>query len=1171
MKKFVFLILLVLFVGGISVGTYFFGDQVASLESAFEGDDPDMPSAFQNEMTKEEFMTKREDYIARLRGVEEDKPFDPQLRVQAVRKLEKQENLVEKMPDSPEKDAVTAAWTEIGPNPIPNGQTVTGAQLPVSGRTISIAVHPTDSNIVYVGTAQGGLYRSLNGGTTWTPMLDKALSLTVGAIAIAPSQPDTVYVGTGEPNFSSDSFFGVGLYRIDNASTDNPIITGPLNKNSSGADIFSGRSIGKIIVHPTDPNTIFVGSTSGVGGIGPTTPAVLPNRGIYRSTNATSANPTFEQLPFPFTSQNYSIRDLAIDPADPNILIANIIANGGGILRSVNALAAAPTFTLVSTFTGTSTSNLTAEFAAIHPAADTNATFYAATGSTTGSTTASTYGRLLKSIDGGATFTQVNSTKFCGGQCFYDIAVAVDPTNANNVFLGGTGTSYTFGASTDGGTTFTARQSGLHTDSHVIAVAPSSPTIVYFGSDGGIYRTTDSGTNWSSLNNTTFRATQFISIAVHPTDPNFTIGGTQDNGTEYRDPSGTWTRADYGDGGYSLIDQSSTTTTLVNMYHTYYNSAGSLKGYGYVSSPTMATEGGWTFRGCNGSTGNGIPCAGAVLFYAPIEQGPGTPNTVYYGANILYRSADTGLTHTAISQDFTNPISAIGISPQDDNDRIVGINNGGIFGTINGATTLTDLDPSNMVPNNYIARAVIDPNNKSVAYVTLSAFGINNVWKSTNINEAAPTWTAAVGSGSFGLPQVPINAFLVDPLDSNRLYAGTDIGVYTSPDSGTTWLPFGTGLPRIAVFDMAITSGRLLRIATHGRGMWEIAAEAPQPFEADVQSRPNGDGYIDADDIQQIRRFATGLDTPSEGSEFQRADDSPRSSEGDGMIDADDVQQARRYSVGTDAKQMAAGPTSPTPTAAPSGLSNSDKLMTTTGKSFIRTKDGVLAAPAAFRVDNQNTSPGSTLVVPIRVDTVGNEAGYTFSIAFDSTILTNPQVAIGNGGGDVVFNTNNPGQIGFSVTSFSGGTIAEGNNIALVNVTFTVAAGAAAGTTPITFTDTPARRKASGVDPNTPITQPTYTGGTITISGATAAGATISGRILTSGGRGVAGAQVIVTDRAGAVVATGRTNGFGYYTVAEIAAGESYIVRVASKQYQFAARVITIVQDIDGIDFTAQP
>ena len=339
----------------------------------------------------------------------------------------------------------------------------------------------------------------------------------------------------------------------------------------------------------------------------------------------------------------------------------------------------------------------------------------------------------------------------------------------------------------------------------------------------------------------------------------------------------------------------------------------------------------------------------------------------------------------------------------------------------------------------------------------------------------------------------------------------------------------------------------------------------PLPSEGDVSTRPGGDGFVDSDDIQQIRQFSVGMGLPYQSNEFQRADDSPRSSSGDGILDGDDVQQARRYAIGTDASQAAAGPSTPSPIAPPV----SDVAVK--GKVNARTKDGVQAAPAAFRVDAQNTSAGSTLVVPIRVDTVGNEAGYTFSIAFDAAKLTNPLVAIGNGGGDVIFNANNAGQIGFSVTSFSGGTIAAGNNIALVNVTFTVAAGATAGTTPITFTDTPARRKASGTDPNNPITQPTYAAGTITIGGATAAGATISGRVSNGKGRGVANARVIITDSTGQVVQTARTNAFGYYSVADITAGETYIVSVESKQYKFGTRIITVAQDVDGIDFTPQP
>lgn len=775
-------------------------------QNSFGQNDPDMPNFPGNSITKEEFMILRSEAIGMRRGLEKNKPFNPMDRIVAIRKMEEQERTLAL------NHAPQVAWTEIGPNPIPNGQVVSGSQLAVSGRTISIAVHPTNANIVYVGTAQGGLYRTTDGGTTWTPLLDNALSLAIGSVAISPSQPETIYVGTGEPHFSLDSYFGVGIYRIDNASSGNPTITGPLGSSS-----FNGRAIGKIIVHPTDPATIFVASTSGVGGIVAVSTSPLPNRGVYRSTNATSASPTFTQIGvLASPNNNFSVRDIAIDPSNANILVANLVVGGGGIYRSINALAATPTWTQVFAFTTGTTSNLTAEFAAIHPVADINATFYAATGNNAANTGT---GRILKSTDGGATFTQVNATAFCGGQCFYDIAVAVDPTNVNNVYVGGT-TSSTFIRSTNGGTSFSVVQDNLHTDSHVIAVAPSSPTTIYFGSDGGIYKSTNSGTTWTSLNNATFRATQFMSIAVHPTDLNYTIGGTQDNGTEYRNSAGTWTRSDFGDGGYAVIDQNAVNTTNVTMYHTYFNNS-MLGGYG-VATLSSVTEGGWTFRGCNGANGNGIVCTGTVNFYAPLERGPGSPNSIYYGSDRLYRSVDLGANNATVSQTFASAISAIGIAPSNDNVRIIGRNDGGLFGTTTGSAALTDLDAGNAVPNSPIGRTVIAASDANTAYVTLSAFNVVNVWKTTNLNNANPTWTAAAGSGGTALPQVPVNSFVVAPTNANKIFAGTDIGVYYSSDGGATWNPFGTGLPRVAVFGMAITAGNVLRIATHGRGMWEI-------------------------------------------------------------------------------------------------------------------------------------------------------------------------------------------------------------------------------------------------------------------------------------------------------------------------------------------------------------
>src|SRR6266404_1916297 len=175
------------------------------------------------------------------------------------------------------------------------------------------------------------------------------------------------------------------------------------------------------------------------------------------------------------------------------------------------------------------------------------------------------------------------------------------------------------------------------------------------------------------------------------------------------------------------------------------------------------------------------------------------------------------------------PISAISISPQNDGVRIVGLDNGQILATTSGSSTLANI--TGTIPAKYIARAVIDPNNTNMAYVTLSGYfgnSTSHIYKTANLNNAIPTWTGLDGGQ---IPDVPVNAFVIDPQNSNTLYAGTDIGVYRSVDGGATWLAFSNGLPRVAVFDAAIQNpNRVLRIATHGRGIWEVSVAAtPTP------------------------------------------------------------------------------------------------------------------------------------------------------------------------------------------------------------------------------------------------------------------------------------------------------------------------------------------------------
>ena len=833
-------------------------------------DSADLPAFFKGSIDTEDYLRMRNAHIRRLRGLM-DREFSPWRRNGAISDVRAREQQLRQAasqntaipdpnfvgPTTPQASSsllpasLLQAWTPLGPAPIPNGQT-TGVSQAVSGRVTNIVIHPTNENIVYVGTAQGGVYRTLDGGTSWTALTDDALSLANGAIALDPLDPTTLFVGTGEGNLSADSFSGVGLYIIKHADS-TPQLLGPFNLDTTGNDVFTGRAITRILVDPLDDNVVFVSTTSGIGGIGADSiPSVLlanlPSRGLYRSTNAMSADPRFSKITVqPANGGNRGITDIAFG-ATPNILIAGVNGfstggNDGGVWRTTNALDPTPTFTN-QVVVGTATATIQIRFAVNTVNGVT--TMLAATGENPATTPAApgngsncgAPGWVRKSTDGGVTWSLglIQTSGFCNTQCFYDMSPAMDPTNSNIIYLGGSANADTNPpratcrsnvlTRTLDGTNFTRIDTGLHADTHAVAVAPSNPSVVYFGSDGGVWRSSNQGTTWQSINTVGFQATQFQSIAVHPSDRNFSIGGTQDNGTNFFQPNATWTRADFGDGGFALIDQSAADTTNVTMYHTYFNQTNNLIGFGRVTTTANAQDNGWGFLGCNGTVANnGFRCADTVLFYAPMTLGPGTPNTLYFGTDRLYRSVNRGTTMTLVSQGPFQAgvaVSSIGISPQNDNVRIVGLRNGGIFATTTGANPLVNVRSAAM-PAKYVSRSVIDPNNSNTAYVAFSGFGIagQQIWKTTNLNANPPTWSIAAA----GLPDVPVNGFAVDPVNSNILYAGSDIGVFVSTNGGQSWNPFGTGLPRVAVFDMAVQApNRLLRIATHGRGLWEIQA-----------------------------------------------------------------------------------------------------------------------------------------------------------------------------------------------------------------------------------------------------------------------------------------------------------------------------------------------------------
>jgi hypothetical protein len=904
------------------------GAGAGGLAPVASSEDPDLPPGG-SDLDKEDYLARRDAWTMLRRGFDPERPFDPQARNRAIQQMGQQLQQLEAVRKSgintlgintPELSST--AWTPVGPAPLPQGQTDTRTD-PVTGRITAIAVHPTNPDIVFVGTASGGLYRTLNGqaaNPTWTPLMDTIQSqgngvtalgtLAIGAIAIAPSNPNIVYVGTGE---QTSGYFGSGLYRIDNATMTNPTLVGPINPSANYGNgvtpTFTFRAISQILVHPTIPGTIFVSTSNGLGGRIAGNNSFPPNLvpplgilGIYRSNVA--ANPanavTFSKLTINtqdgFATGNTDVSDMVLDPSDAtaNTLIAWVRSGTGadtGCTVGNNCAGVYRTTTAQGTATFTQegvalNGNVRGQLAINKVGAV--VTVLAGTAEKPASVpvnpnpnncAVAQLGLLRRSVDGGVTWLNTDATAasqggllrsadgFCGSQCFYDIGLALHPTNTSIFQIGGSFTSgvcQTLAKRSTDGVTLTLNSTGLHPDVHAFVFSRSNPTILWAGNDGGLWRSTDTGVSWVSMNGnpalTTdptgkISATQYISIAAHPVDREYMIGGTQDNGTHLKRAEGdtaAWTQIALGDGGYVAIDQNPTDTNNVLMYHTFFNVVGAQPQITYqrVLTTADAKAKNWTNFGCvAGGAGNTrIDCNDtAVSFYAPMALGPGSPNALYFGTDRLYRSGDGGDTMQQVSQgpivagggvEITSISAALG----NDNVVLVGMKNGTVWATTTGANGFTNVTPTNAPTGVPVGKVMVDPNNTDVnaitAYIGYGGFGttatpITHVWKTTNLAGGAATWVAM----SNGLPDIPIDAIAIDrrsavaPAAGTSIYLGTDIGVYQSTDGGANWAVFNPGntLPVLPVFDLAFQEqigvgnpNRILRAATHGRGIWEI-------------------------------------------------------------------------------------------------------------------------------------------------------------------------------------------------------------------------------------------------------------------------------------------------------------------------------------------------------------
>lgn len=661
-------------------------------------------------------------------------------------------------------------WTLIGPRPTDDGTTYSTA-----GRVNAIAIDPRSANVVYIGTAEGGVWKTVDGGLNWTPLTDNQASLANGAIALDPTNPDIVYVGTGEENFAVDSYYGAGFLKSQDGGQSWTNIIGP----------FLRDKISAVAVQPSNGQVLLASSSAGV----------------WRSADAaqtwTRVIASTKGGPVPATS-------VLFDPGNNNTAYAAVGSIFGNTSNGVYK----------STDSGVTWTRLTGSGAAALPTRSVGRIELAIAPSSTNILFASIHNTsddsllgIWKTVDGGQTWNQLPIgpalTAAWGAQLWYDNTIRVSPKDPNIVWAGALGLY----RSLDGGATFKALsfvgQDGveIHVDQHQIAFTPDG-TKLYIANDGGIYSTTGIGAAlpvWTTLNRT-LAITQFYpGLSADPANPALLFGGTQDNGTQRYTGSANWQGVTCGDGGYTAL---------------YTAFAGTAFAACQNIEILRTDDGGshWV------EATYGIDQGDNSAFIAPMVSDPSNGQLVYFGTYRVWQSRDGSGKYVPISPDLganSGVLSTLAVAPSDSNTIYAGTDTGLAWVTRNAGASWQKIVSG--LPVAALTHITVDPLDPTTAFAAFSGFNLRHLWKTSN---AGGSWTDISGN----LPDLPVNDLVIDPDVPGSLYVATDAGVMASADGGGTWNTLGAGLPRVVVLSLSLQrKARLLRAATHGRSVWEIS------------------------------------------------------------------------------------------------------------------------------------------------------------------------------------------------------------------------------------------------------------------------------------------------------------------------------------------------------------
>jgi photosystem II stability/assembly factor-like uncharacterized protein len=597
-------------------------------------------------------------------------------RLTAFRQLESMMvmEIAKRTPKSP-------SWKSLGPQPVNTPYT----DPVVSGRVTALAINPTDESTIYLAGAQGGVWQTTNAGKKWKSLTDDQPSLAIGSLVLDPANPTTIYAGTGEENFSGDSYYGAGILKSTDGGTTwtqyCSVFCGPV-----GGDGYygGGARIGGIAIDPANNQTLLAAV------------ALLNADGIYRSTDGgqtwtqvLSGNPGTAVIFDPTGGFAYAALGNSFSGGTEGVYVST---DGGQTWNTDNgagahSLALTNAGRIVMAMAPSSPKTLYAGIANVND------------GSLVG---------MYKTTNGGSTWSALTSTPdYCTPQCSYDNVIAVSPVNPKIIFAGGA-FGVTLVRSLDGGKMWSVLQSAqddgfLHADTHALAFTTDGKKL-FLGNDGGAYSTsqvTAADPVFTALN-TTLSITQFYPGLSVNSGATFAIGGTQDNGTEIYSGVPAWNQVTCGDGGYTAIDLAAPSTLYATCQEIFIQ-----------KSTTGGGSSSWQL------VVNGIDEADRVDFIPPLVMDPAQPKTLYFGTYRVYQTTNGAGKWTAISPDLTNGpsfwgvVTSIAVAPTSSNTVYAGTGDSNVQVTTNAnagtGATWTNVTGTGRLPLRVISQVAVDP------------------------------------------------------------------------------------------------------------------------------------------------------------------------------------------------------------------------------------------------------------------------------------------------------------------------------------------------------------------------------------------------------------------------------------------------------------------------------